>query len=343
MLVIARAVINPAASGYASPVAEALIEVGELRRSFGERVALDGVTFRIHAGEIVGLLGPNGAGKTTTMRILTGLLAPTGGHARVDGHDVLTEPLAARRRLGYLPEGAPLYEEMVPGRLLRFVANSRGLGAAEQARAIEKVTASCGLEGRLEQPIGTLSRGYRQRVGLAAALLHDPKILVLDEPTTGLDPNQVAEIRALVRALGATRTVILSTHVLSEVQAICDRVLILHQGKLVADDRTEVVLRQRQGQLLRVGLGPSKVTASQAQLLEELGALPRVRAVRLATPLDELHRFELEAEEDVRADIFRWAVERGHVLVELSVVPRSLEGVFRELTGALEPQLVRGR
>jgi ABC-2 type transport system ATP-binding protein len=315
-------------------VAQALIEVAELRRSFGERMALDGVTFRVSAGEIVGLLGPNGAGKTTTMRILTGLLAPTGGQARVDGHDVLTEPTLARQRLGYLAEGAPLYEEMTPARLLQFVASSRGLGSAESARALEKTAVSCGLEGRLGQPIGTLSRGYRQRVGLAAALLHDPKILVLDEPTTGLDPNQVAEIRALVRALGATRTVILSTHVLSEVQAICDRVLILHQGRLVADDRTEVVLRQRQGQLLRVGLGPSKVAASQDRLMEELSALASVRAVRPATPLDEVHRFELDCEGDARADVFRWAVEGGHVLVELSVVPRSLEGVFRELTAS---------
>jgi ABC-2 type transport system ATP-binding protein len=318
-------------------VGQPLIEVTQLRRSFGERVALDGVTFRVGAGEIVGLLGPNGAGKTTTMRILTGLLAPTGGTARVDGHDVLTEPVEARRRLGYLAEGAPLYEEMAPGRFLQFVAHSRGLGAGEAARALEKAAHACGLEGRLGQPIGTLSRGYRQRVGLAAALLHDPKILVLDEPTTGLDPNQVAEIRGLVRTLGATRTVILSTHVLSEVQAICDRVLILHQGRLVADDRTEVVLRQRQGQLLRVGLGAGKVSASRDTLLQELGALPEVRAVRPAAPLDEAHRFEVESDGDVRAAIFRWAADGGHVLVELSVVPRSLEGVFRELTGVSEP------
>ena len=309
-----------------------LVEVESLGRTFGPHIALDAVSFRIEPGEIVGLLGPNGAGKTTTMRILAGILAPTTGAARVDGKDVLTEPESARARVGYLAEGAPLYDEMVPGDLLRFVARARGLGGAESARAIERAASSCAIEDRLRQRIGTLSRGYRQRVALAATLLHDPRILILDEPTTGLDPNQVAEMRSLVRSLGETRTVILSTHVLPEVEAVCDRVIILHKGKLVADDRTETVLKYRQGQVLYVGLGESKVIASQEQLMREIRALPLIREVRPAAPIDERYRFELTTDGDARATLFRWAADGGHTLVELSSASRSLEGVFRELT-----------
>ncbi|MEZ4237128.1 MAG: ATP-binding cassette domain-containing protein [Myxococcota bacterium] len=315
----------------------AVIEVEDLQRTFGALVALAGVSFRVDRGEIVGLLGPNGAGKTTTRRILTGLLAPTGGVARVDGRDVLADLIAVKARVGYLAEGAPLYDEMAAGRLLQFVAKARGLGPAERARAVEQVAHAVDIADRLGPRIGTLSRGYRQRVGLAAALVHDPPILVLDEPTTGLDPNQVAELRALIRRLGATRTVILSTHVLSEVQATADRVLILHRGRLVADDRVERVVASTRGQVLHVGIGAGKVQARSEALLAELRAVPGVRAVRPATPLDEAHRFEVEAEGDARADVFRWAVDRGHVLVELSAAHRNLEDVFRHLTDAESP------
>lgn len=315
-----------------------MIEVEGLRRRFGGASgidALDGVSFRVDRGEIVGLLGPNGAGKTTTMSILVGLLAPTGGVARVDGHDVLLDPVAVKARVGYLAEGAPLYDEMTTRGFLAFAATARGLGPAERARALDRVAAATGLTDRMGQRIGTLSRGYRQRVGLAAALVHDPPILVLDEPTTGLDPNQVVEIRSLVRALGATRTVILSTHVLSEVEATCDRVLILHRGKLVADDRTERVIARSAGRLLWVGLGPSKVHAEPAVVAAELAAVRGVRAVRSLAPVDERYRFEVDVDAsagDLRADVFHWAVAHGHVLVELTTATRNLEDVFRQLT-----------
>ena len=197
--------------------------------------------------------------------------------------------------------------------------------------AIERVIAACDLEDRVNQALGTLSRGYRQRVGLAQALLHQPPILVLDEPTTGLDPNQVVEIRNLVRELGQTRTVLLSTHVLSEVQAVCDRVLILHGGRIVADDSTVRITAAAEGAVCTVGLGPSKVTATEAALVEQLMALP---GVSLVNPLSTSGgpRFEVHADHDPRADLFGWAVEHGHVLIEITEQRRSLEEVFRSLT-----------
>ncbi len=311
---------------------EPLIEALDLRRSYGAIEALRGVGFAILPGEIVGLLGPNGAGKTTCMKLLTGWLAPTGGSARVCGHDVLTEPMEVRRCVGYLPEGAPAYDALTVAAWLGFAADVRGLGQAERARAIERVGVDCGLVQRMDQRIGTLSRGYRQRVGLAQALLHEPRVLILDEPTTGLDPNQVVEIRALIRKVGATRTVILSTHVLPEVQATCDRVLILHDGQLVADDRVESLAAVEAGRVLLLGIGAGKVKASAEVLAAELGAIAGVEAVHPESPTDAELRFRLHASADVRAAVYGWAVAGGHVLVELSTRQKSLEEVFRHLT-----------
>ena len=309
-----------------------VIEVDGLRRSYGDFEALRGVSFSVRAGEIVGLLGPNGAGKSTCMKVLTGFLAPTGGAARICGHDVLTEPLAVRSKLGYLPEGAPLYSDMRVRPYLDFVGRVRGLGQAERARAIERVADQCGIAQRLSQRIGTLSRGYRQRVGLAQALLHEPPILILDEPTTGLDPNQIVEIRTLIREVGATRTVILSTHILPEVQVTCDRVLIIHEGALIADERTERMVQGDRVQRLVVGLGPGKVHADADALSAQLAALPGVLEVRPAAPADTAYRFQLRAEGDVRATVSRWAATHGHVLLELATARSSLEEVFRRLT-----------
>ena len=309
-----------------------MIRADGLRRAYGSFEALRGVSFEVESGEIVGLLGPNGAGKTTCMKILTGFLAPTGGSASVCGHDVLSEPIAVQRQLGYLPENAPVYDEMAVAPYLDFIAKVRGLGRSERARALERVADECGLQDRLKQRISTLSRGYRQRVGLAQALLHEPRVLILDEPTTGLDPNQIVEIRGLIRRVGQTRTVILSTHILPEVQVTCDRVLIIHEGLLVADDRTDELIASSSGQVLTVGIGAGKVVADRSQLESQLAALPGVTRVAAATPVDEVHRFTVFAGSDVRDAVFRWAVERGHVLVELSAERRDLEDVFRRLT-----------
>jgi len=309
-----------------------LIEVSALRRHYGTFEALAGIDFAIEAGEIVGLLGPNGAGKSTTMKILTGFLAPTGGSARVAGHDVVASPLQAREQIGYLPENAPIYLDMTVASYLDFIGRVRGLEKAERARAIERVAVDCGITDRLGQRIDTLSRGYRQRVGIAQALLHSPRILILDEPTSGLDPNQIVEIRHLIREVGRTRTVILSTHILPEVQVTCDRVIIIHQGRIVADDSTEQIVAATSGHVVTVGIGQGKVLASADVLIGQLSDLEAVSAVKVATPVNEAHRFLLHAARDVRGDVYRWAVEHGHVLLELSAERTNLEDVFRRLT-----------
>ena len=209
------------------------IEVSELRKTYGDVVALDGVTFSVEPGEVVGFLGPNGAGKTTTMKILTGFISATEGSARVAGLDVCADSLEVRRRIGYLPENAPVYRDMAVRDYLRFVCDVRGLSKAERERRIRATSGQVGLDSVLDRPIQELSKGFRQRVGLAQALVHDPEILILDEPTTGLDPNQIADIRDLIIEIGRTRTVLLSTHILQEVKAVCGRVLIVSKGRIV--------------------------------------------------------------------------------------------------------------
>jgi ABC-2 type transport system ATP-binding protein len=213
-----------------------MIEVSQLTKRYGRLTAVDGLSFRVGAGEVLGLLGPNGAGKSTTMRVIAGFLAPTAGTAAVCGHDVGREPLAARAALGYLPEGAPAWGEMTVRGFLGFVADLRRLTGARRRERLDLVTGRLGLEPVLDQEIDTLSKGFRRRVGLAQAILHDPPALILDEPTDGLDPNQKHEVRLLIRELGCDRTVIVSTHILEEVHAVCSRAIIVAAGRLLADD-----------------------------------------------------------------------------------------------------------
>jgi ABC-2 type transport system ATP-binding protein len=312
------------------------IEVEGLHKSYGAHVALRGIDFTVRSGEVVGFLGPNGAGKSTAMKILTGYIAPSGGSARIDGHDVLGDPIAARSRLGYLPEHAPLYLDMRVEDYLTYMGNVRGLARATLRRALDRVAEETGITARLKQPIGDLSKGYRQRVGLAQALLHSPPILILDEPTTGLDPNQIVEIRNLIREVGRSKTVLLSTHILSEVQATCDRVIIIHKGALVADGSTsEITARTSGGQLLHVELAAGTVELPRAAVEAGLRALPGVEQVRVreAAAADH-HAFELLCREDIRREIFRWAVAQGLVLLEMAPERTDLEEVFRRLTAA---------
>lgn len=309
-----------------------VVEARELERTYGSFKALDRVSFDIEAGHIVGLLGPNGAGKSTTMKILTGFLAPTGGSARVCGHDVLHEPVAVRENIGYLPESAPIYDDMTVHGFLDFVGRVRGLGTAGRAKAIGRVLDECGLQDRVHQRVGTLSKGYRQRVGLAQALVHEPKLLILDEPTNGLDPNQIIEIRSLIRRVGETRTVILSTHILSEVQVTCDRVVIIHQGRKVADGATEDVIAATSGHRVSVGLAPGKVQATDDEVVAQLSAIDGVDHAQAISADGDVRRFTLHAGEDVRREVFRWAVDRGHELVELAGARSNLEEVFLRLT-----------
>lgn len=320
---------------------QSMIDVRDLKRGFGRGrarfEALRGISFHLGAGEIVGFLGPNGAGKSTTMRILTGFIPPTSGTARIAGFDVVESSLEARSKLGYLPESAPSYAEMRVTDYLAFIARVRGMAAAEREAAIERAASDCDLSDRLYQVIGTLSKGYKQRVGLAAAILHQPPVLILDEPTSGLDPNQIAVIRDLIRRLGEKRTVILSTHIMQEVQAVCDRVLILNQGQLVADAPTERLAEETAGgTLLRVTYGPGRVRLTTEAVTDLLTSVPGVqRATRRATEQgdpDDSVSYDVLASRDVRPELFAVAVDNGLVLVELGREKSSLDEVFRRLT-----------
>jgi ABC-2 type transport system ATP-binding protein len=213
-----------------------MIEVANLSKRYGELRAIEGVSFTAGSGQILGFLGPNGAGKTTTMRIITGFMPATSGTVRVEGFDVFDQSNEVRRRIGYLPENPPLYNDMAVAPYLRFVARLKGLGRREVGEALERVLATCGLDSVRDRLLGHLSKGYRQRVGLAQALIHDPPVLVLDEPTIGLDPRQIRDIRALIRTLGGKRTVVLSTHILSEVTEVCDKVVIINDGRVALED-----------------------------------------------------------------------------------------------------------
>jgi ABC-2 type transport system ATP-binding protein len=221
-----------------------MIEIHQLTKDFGPVRAVDGISFTVQRGEVLGFLGPNGAGKSTTMKMLTGYLAPSAGRAAICGHDVEREPLAAKRRLGYLPEGAPAYGDMTPAAYLDFIASVRGLSGAQKSERIAAVVRQVQLERVLHQPIDTLSKGFKRRVGLAQAIVHDPEVLVLDEPTDGLDPNQKHEVRALIRSMAGRKSIVLSTHILEEVEAVCTRVMIIDRGRVRFDGSREEFLAQ---------------------------------------------------------------------------------------------------
>ena len=296
------------------------IEVHGIVKDYPGIRALDGVDLTVERGEIVGLLGPNGAGKTTLLRILTGGLAPTEGTATIEGNDVVSESLTVRRRVGYLPESAPLYPEMTPRQYLRFMGAVRRTCAEDEGRAVDR----CGIGGVLDRPIAHLSKGYRQRVGLAQAILHWPATLLLDEPTSGLDPNQIVEIRDLIREIGQERTVILSSHILSEVEATCDRVVIIDHGRIAAIGATaELATRASDGWRLTVEL--EGVPADEA--IDALVALPGITTAEPTGARTVLVR----ADADVRAAIFGEVVGRGWTLLELRSERHSLESVYRSL------------
>ncbi|GIV61931.1 MAG: multidrug ABC transporter ATP-binding protein [Rhodothermaceae bacterium] len=309
-----------------------MIDVRGLTKRYGAETAVDDITFEVRPGEVLGFLGPNGAGKSTTMKVLTGYLPPTAGTVRVDGFDVTADPLAVRRRIGYLPEHTPLYAEMTVYDYLLFVAALREVPEAERTRRLTAMVEVCGLADVVGKRIETLSKGYRQRVGLAQAMIHDPPILILDEPTSGLDPNQIAEIRALIKALGREKTVILSTHILSEVEASCDRVLIIHRGRLVADGTpSDLATNFSGGQRIRLGVQGSN--GNVPAVLERWG---KARLVAAQPDGEGSMLYDLVANTpgDLRPELFRLAVEQGWVLTELHRTRVDLESVFRQLTHA---------
>ncbi|MBI4605777.1 MAG: ATP-binding cassette domain-containing protein [Planctomycetes bacterium] len=307
-----------------------MIEVQDLSKSFGPVRALDRVSFTVEEGQILGFLGPNGAGKSTTMRILTGFLPGDGGTVRVAGHDVAKESLQVRRATGYLPEGVPLYPEMRVGEYLRFRARLKGLQRSRKTELIARALESTGVADVERRVIGTLSRGYRQRVGLADALLAEPKVLILDEPTVGLDPEQVRQFRHLLREVGRDRTVILSTHILSEVELVCSHVAIIHRGRIVARD-TASSIRRRFGGLERV---VAEVAGPLKEVRAALGKDPRVARVSAAAG-DTYHRFTLEPAggEDLRETVFKVVRDGGWLLRELRRESVSLEDAFVDIIG----------
>ena len=309
-----------------------MIEVQGLSKEYDTVVALRGITFSIERGEVVGFLGPNGAGKSTAMKIITCYQPQTGGTVKVAGFNINDQPLEVRRRIGYLPESNPLYHDMVVYDYLRYVGSMRGVERARIDERIVEVVKMCGIEDRLAQRIGTLSKGYKQRVGLAQALIHDPDILILDEPTSGLDPNQIVEIRNLIKSLGEKRTVILSTHNLPEVMATCNRMLIIHNGSLVADG-TPAELQAKEEQNLRIQVIGRGV--SEEELAETLAALPDVSsATNFPTPAEGDAGVEVVAPQgvDLQTTVFRLFVDKGWELVELHRQVLDLEGIFRKLT-----------
>ena len=309
----------------------ARIEVNELTKRYGETEALRGVSFQVEAGEVVGFLGPNGAGKTTTMKILAGFITQTDGTATVDGLDTLADSLEVRRRLGYLPENAPVYRDMIVRDYLRFVCDVRDLPRAQRESRIDDTVSRVGLSAVIGRPIGELSKGYRQRVGLAQALVHDPPILILDEPTTGLDPNQIVEIRELIRDIGREKTILLSTHILPEVQAVCGRVLIVSRGQIVAFG-TPAELEAKATGAARIHVVIGGTTDARSVVAD----LPGVTAVDDAAgegPGSVGHILTIAAGADPRADLFRALAAQGWTLLELRREGNSLESIFRSLTG----------
>ncbi|MBL8768441.1 MAG: ATP-binding cassette domain-containing protein [Planctomycetes bacterium] len=308
-----------------------MIRVSRLRKTFGSTVAVNDISFEVKEGEVVGLLGPNGAGKSTTMRMLTTFLDPDAGEIEIAGYDALDQPIEARRRIGYLPESAPLYEELGVLESLHYTAKIRGLDAATRNRRVDEMVEACGLGSVTHKFIGQLSKGYRQRVGLAQSIVHDPAFLILDEPTTGLDPNQIKEIRALITKLGAKKTIILSTHIMQEVQAVCSRALIINKGTIVADGRPDQLVTQSSTKGCRFSLTVRGAVRERATAA--FSKADGVRSVVVEGEVgDLLHLTAVGANDGVADELFRTAVREQWVLRELRLERASLEDVFTQLT-----------
>jgi len=310
-----------------------LLSLERVSKRFNGITAVDDVSFTVDRGQVVGFLGPNGAGKSTTMRMITQYFEPDAGQIRLDDVPLNEAGREAKRRIGFLPESNPLYTEMLVSEYLDFVARLRGLVGAERTRTIDDAVGATGLEPVFHRPIGELSKGYRQRIGLAAAILHRPDLLILDEPTEGLDPNQRIEIRRLIAELGRERTVMLSTHVLSEVQSMCSRLLIINRGKVVADGAVdELVSRAQSG--VRVSI--EAVGLNIAERLSELPGVSGVESHDAAAPGRTRLTVTADASDDIRPGIFELAKRDGWTLFELHQETGSLEDLFRELTAAEE-------
>jgi ABC-2 type transport system ATP-binding protein len=308
-----------------------LITLDNVSKSFGRTVAVDDVSFTVDRGEVVGFLGPNGAGKSTTMRLITNFLEPDNGAVLIDGVDVREDPVAARRRIGYLPENNPLYDDMLVAEYLRFVGELRGVGIDGPGSALDETVQATGIAEVFYRPIGELSKGYKQRLGLAAAILHRPDFLILDEPTEGLDPNQRQEIRRLIREVGKEHTVILSTHVLPEVEETCRRIIVIHEGKIVADGSTEDLMAQARDTSTKRTI---VVEIRGEDVAREVVKLPSVETVTDQSESEGRTRLTLAVGSgpDPRPEIFRLAKAKDWVLWELHEETASLQDLFSQLT-----------
>ena len=307
-----------------------MIEVEHLTKSYGTARAVNDISFTVNKGEILGFLGPNGAGKTTTMRILTGYLPATGGTARVAGFDVFNESMEVRKRIGYLPETPPIYPEMSVTEYLKFVARIKGVASSDLDKRVETAMSLTGLLERRTELIKRLSRGYKQRVGIAQAIVHNPDVVILDEPTIGLDPNQIIEVRKLIKGLAGEHTVILSTHILPEVEMTCDRVVIINKGKIAAIDTPKNLTTQLKGSERVIVQARGEADEIKARLAEIEG----VSAVTLDDDTSEIIKATVESEQghDLRGKIAAQLVNGGFELLELRSVTVSLEDTFRQLT-----------
>ena len=310
------------------------ITVRNLTKYYGQEKAIDNISFDVKTGEIVGFLGPNGAGKTTTMKIITCYMPPSAGTVEVDGYNIADHSLEVRRKIGYLPELNPLYLDMNVVEYLEYAARLHGIDKATLKRQLASMIEVCGLKEVRHKDIGELSKGYKQRVGLAQAMIHDPEVLILDEPTSGLDPNQIVEIRNLIRQLGRAKTVVLSTHILSEVQATCDRVVIVNEGAIVADGTPGQLQQEFRGSELIVIELKAQVANPMVDIFPKLKALSNVESVEYGGGENGAHRFSLFAAKgsDIREEVFRQAVQERWVLLELTRKATSLEEVFHKLT-----------
>ncbi|MDH4107175.1 MAG: ATP-binding cassette domain-containing protein [Gammaproteobacteria bacterium] len=309
-----------------------MIEIDGLTKRYGRHTVVDGLSFSCGAGEVLGFLGPNGAGKSTTMKMLTGFVAPTAGSASVCGHDVQSDSLEARRRIGYLPEGAPSYAEMTPAAFLEFIADVRELGGALRKRRLDEVVERLHLGPVLQQSIDTLSKGFKRRVGLAQAILHDPEVLILDEPTDGLDPNQKHEVRELIRSMAEDKLIVISTHILEEVEAVCSRAIIIANGRILADDTPEhLAARSRYHNAVRVTLGEGADLDAARAAIGQLGSVSGTEADRKLRSITALAADGGQGAAAWR-DVSDLAAAEGWAVAGLQLEAGRLDEVFRQIT-----------
>ncbi|MFH0955743.1 MAG: ATP-binding cassette domain-containing protein [Candidatus Falkowbacteria bacterium] len=308
-----------------------MIEIKSLTKNFGQNLVLDNISFSVAKGEILGFLGPNGAGKSTTMKIITSFWSPTSGQVLIDGFDMAKDSLFARKKIGYLPETVPLYEDMRVFEYLKFIAEIRGLSKSETKGRIKEVVAICGLSKVFRQPIEELSKGFRQRTGLAQAIMHKPDILILDEPTTGLDPNQIVEIRDLIKTIGREKTVIFSTHILSEASATCDRVIIINNGKIAGQGSpAELMKRSGGAEIIYV-----KIKGLKDEVEKKLKEMENVVNVKIKDKeAEDIYGYEIEPASgvDLREYLSLTVMKNNWSILEFKKISASLENVFRELT-----------